>query len=59
MSLKSTLDNYLGKSVKFSEEDLGDGTKQVCDLETGDCYVVRERDGLIEERVTCKLQTEK
>ena len=48
MDLKSTLNNYLGKSVKFSEEDLGDGTKQVCDLETGDCYVVRERDGLIE-----------
>jgi hypothetical protein len=48
MDLKTTLNNYLGKSVKFSEEDLGDGTKQVCDLETGDCYVVRERDGLIE-----------
>ena len=29
-------------------EDNGDGTKQVCDLDTGDCYTVRERDGLIE-----------
>jgi hypothetical protein len=48
MSLKTTLDNYLGKSVRFSEEDNGDGTKQVCDLDTGDCYTVRERDGLIE-----------
>jgi hypothetical protein len=48
MSLKSTLDNYLGKSVKFSEQDNNDGTKQVCDLETGDCYTVREKDGLIE-----------
>jgi hypothetical protein len=47
MSLKSTLDNYLGKSVRYSEEDNG-GTKQVCDLDTGDCYTVRERDGLIE-----------
>jgi hypothetical protein len=36
MSLKSTLDNYLGKSVRYSEED------------NGDCYTVRERDGLIE-----------
>ena len=54
MNLKSTLDNYLGKSVKFSEEDLGDGTKQVCDLETGDCYVVRERDGLIKYTVSYK-----
>jgi hypothetical protein len=48
MSLKSTLDNYLGKSVRYSEEDNGDGTKQVCDLDTGDFYTVRERDGLIE-----------
>jgi hypothetical protein len=48
MNLKSTLDNYLGKSVRYSEEDNGDGTKQVCDLDTGDCYTVRERDGLIE-----------
>lgn len=48
MDLKTALNNYLGKSVKYTEQDLGDGTKQVCDLETGDCYVVRERDGLIE-----------
>lgn len=48
MQLKSILDNYLGKSVRFSEENLGDGNKQVCDLDTGDCYIVRERDGLIE-----------
>jgi hypothetical protein len=48
MNLKATLDNYLGKSVRYSEEDNGDGTKQVCDLDTGDCYTIRERDGLIE-----------
>ena len=48
MDLRSALNNYLGKSVRYSEEDNGDGTKQVCDLDTGDCYVVRERDGLIE-----------
>jgi hypothetical protein len=48
MRLNMLLDNYLGKSVKFTEKDNGDGTKQVCDLDTGDCYVVRERDGLIE-----------
>lgn len=48
MNLNSLLDNYLGKRVRFSEQDNGDGTKQVCDLDTGDCYVVRERDGLIE-----------
>jgi hypothetical protein len=48
MDLKSTLNNYLGKSVRYSEEDNGDGTRQVCDLDTGDCYTVRDRDGLIE-----------
>lgn len=48
MNLNQILTNYLGKSVQYSETDLGDGTKQVCDLDTGDCYVVRERDGLIE-----------
>ena len=41
MNLKSSLDNYLGKSVRYSEEDNGNGTKQVCDLDTGDCYTVR------------------
>jgi hypothetical protein len=48
MDLKSALNNYLGKSTRYSEEDNGDGTKQVCDLDTGSCYIVRERDGLIE-----------
>ena len=45
---KLILDNYLGKNTRVSEKDNGDGTKQVCDLDTGDCYTVRERDGLIE-----------
>jgi hypothetical protein len=48
MNLKTTLENYLGKSVKYSERDNGDGTKNVCDLETGDCYTIREKYGLIE-----------
>jgi hypothetical protein len=48
MSIKLLLDNYLGKNSKISEKDLEDGSKQVCDLETGDCYVVRMKDGLIE-----------
>ena len=48
MDLTSKLNNYLGKQGKYSEQSNGDGTKEVCDLETGDCYVVREKDGLIE-----------
>ena len=48
MNLKTTLNNYLGKQVKFSEQDNGDGTKEVCDLDTGECYTLRMKDGLIE-----------
>ncbi len=48
MSTKIILDNYLGKNTRVSEKDLGDGIKQVCDLDTGDCYTVRMKDGLIE-----------
>jgi hypothetical protein len=48
MSVKLILDSYLGKNTRHSEKDMGDGTKQVCDLDTGECYVVRMRDGLIE-----------
>jgi hypothetical protein len=48
MNMKSLLNQYLGKQTRVSEKDNGDGTKQVCDLDTGDCYTIRERDGLIE-----------
>jgi hypothetical protein len=47
-STKLILDNYLGKNTKISEKDNGDGTKQVCDLDTGECYTIRMKDGLIE-----------
>ena len=46
--MNSLLNQYLGKQTRVSEKDNGDGTKQVCDLDTGDCYTIRERDGLIE-----------
>jgi hypothetical protein len=48
MDINSMLNQYLGKQTRISQRDNGDGTKQVCDLDTGDCYTVRERDGLIE-----------
>ena len=58
MNTKIILDNYLGKNTRTSEKDLGDGTKQVCDLDSGECYVVREKDGLI-ERVDNTMRTNK
>jgi hypothetical protein len=48
----------LGKNTKTTEKDLGNGSKQICDLETGECYVVRMKDGLI-ERVDNTLKTNK
>jgi hypothetical protein len=58
MNTKLILDNYLGKNTKVTEKDMGDGTKQVCDMETGDCYTIRMKDGLI-ERVDNTLQKNK
>ena len=45
---KKILDNYLGKSTRITEKDNGNGSKEVCDLDTGDCYTIRVKDGLIE-----------
>ena len=57
MNTKLLLDNYLGKNTRVSEKDMGDGTKQVCDLDTGDCYTVRMKDGLIErvDKKSCQF----
>jgi hypothetical protein len=58
MNTKLILDNYLGKNTRMSEKDLGNGSKQVCDLDTGECYTLRMKDGLI-ERVDNTLNTNK
>jgi hypothetical protein len=58
MSVKNLLENYLGKQTQTTERDMGDGTKQVCDLQTGECYTIRMKDGLI-ERVDNTLKTNK
>ena len=58
MSTKEILDRYLGKSTRITEADKGNGFKEVCDLDTGDCYTIRMKDGLI-ERVNNTLHTNK
>jgi hypothetical protein len=58
MSVKNILENYLGRKTQTTERDMGDGTKQVCDLQTGECYTIRMKDGLI-ERVDNTLKTNK
>jgi len=58
MDTKNLLENYLGKKVRLSEKDAGNGFKEVCDLDSGDCYTVRLKDGLI-ERVDNTMTTNK
>jgi len=48
MDIKNLLDNYLRKDTRITERDAGNGYKEVCDLDTGACYTVRMKDGLIE-----------
>lgn len=48
MNIQAALDNYLNKKTRITHKDVGNGYNEVCDLDTGECYTVRMRDGLIE-----------
>jgi hypothetical protein len=48
MELQNILDNYLGKRTRYTQKQVANGFSEVCDLDTGDCYTVRMKDGLIE-----------
>jgi hypothetical protein len=48
MNINDLLNNYLGKKTRITEKDTGNGYKEVCDLDSGECYTVRLKDGLIE-----------
>jgi hypothetical protein len=48
MNIQTALDNYLNKKARITQKDVGNGYNEVCDLDTGDCYTVRMKDGLIE-----------
>ena len=62
--LKQTLSNFLGKKTdNIVDNGANDDGQQVCDLDTGICYTVRTRDGLIERvensvRINRKVQVE-
>ena len=58
MDIKLLLDNYLNKDTRITKTDAGNGYQQVCDLDTGDCYTIRMKDGLI-ERVDNTMKTNK
>jgi hypothetical protein len=56
MSMKALLDDYLKKDTRITQKDAGNGYQEVCDLDTGDCYTIRMKDGLI-ERVDNTMRT--
>jgi hypothetical protein len=55
-NLKKTVDHFLNpKNVTSISND--NKEKQVCDLQTGECYVLRSKDGIV-ERINKKFITE-
>jgi len=52
--LQNALNQFLGKNIVV--EDKG-AYQEVCDMQTGDCYTIRTKDGLI-ERIDKKFITE-
>ncbi len=63
-NLKQKLGNFLGKKTdNVVEKGVDQDGQQVCDLDTGECYTIRSRDGLIERvdnsvRINRKIQVE-
>ena len=55
-NIKNTLDNFLSpKQVKKVSQDGME--REECDLVTGECYVIRSKDGIV-ERINKKYITE-
>jgi hypothetical protein len=54
--LNKTVDNFLNKKVikNISQDGM---EKEECDLQTGECYVIRSKDGIV-ERINKKYITE-
>ena len=63
-NLKQKLGNFLGKNTNnIVENGNSPEGQEVCDLDTGICYTIRSRDGLIERveneiRVNRKVKVE-
>tara|TARA_R110001583_G_scaffold86054_1_gene225225 strand:+ start:260 stop:505 length:246 start_codon:yes stop_codon:yes gene_type:complete len=65
-NLKQKLGNFLGKktdNIVHKSSTIDKESQEVCDLDTGQCYTIRSRDGLIERvdnsvRVNRKVQVE-
>ncbi len=54
--IKDTLDDFINPNKVTTIS--GDGKEEkVCDLQTGECYVIRSKDGIV-ERINKKFITE-
>lgn len=48
MEIKEIINKYMNNPGNFSEKTNSDGSKQICDINSGECYTITEKDGLIE-----------
>ena len=55
-NLDKSLDAFLNNTVVKSTP-INNGEQQICDLQTGECYVIRSKDGIV-ERINKKYITE-
>jgi hypothetical protein len=44
--VKNSLDSFLSNRV--SKTTIDNKTEEVCDLQTGECYTIKTKDGLVE-----------
>jgi len=57
-NVSQTLDNFLEKDKLIKKKTSDDGKEEeVCDLTTGECYIIRSKDGIV-ERINKKYITE-
>ena len=58
-NLEKNLDNYLGKlqPKKVNKNEEVEGEEEICDMQTGECYTIKSKDGLI-EKVNKTMKTE-
>ena len=52
-----TVDDFLGQSKIIKNISADGKEEEVCDLTTGECYIIRSKDGIV-ERINKKYITE-
>ena len=45
-NINKSLDNFLSNS--FTKKNIDDKTEEVCNIQTGECYTIKTKDGIIE-----------